>query len=58
MYNLINLGWGKHDVQDGTSFLMSVEYTDKACPAAHTLMAPARPDLYSAKRWQRGALCR
>ncbi|NUT48741.1 MAG: hypothetical protein HOV94_15755 [Saccharothrix sp.] len=45
-------------MSDGSSFIFAVEYTDKACPTANTLMAPARPDLYSAKKWQKGALCR
>lgn len=58
VYNLINMDWQRQEVTDGSSFVFAVEYTDKACPTAYTLMAPARPDLYSAKRWQRGALCR
>ncbi|MEV6236315.1 penicillin acylase family protein [Lentzea sp. NPDC051838] len=57
-YNLINMDWQHQEVSDGSSFIFAVEYTDKACPTAYTLMAPARPDLYSAKKWQKGALCR
>jgi len=57
VYNLINMDWQKQDVSDGSSFIFAVEYTDKACPTAYTLMAPSRPDLYSAKKWQKGALC-
>ncbi|GGU60527.1 penicillin acylase family protein [Lentzea flava] len=58
VYNLINMDWERQEVSDGSSFIFAVEYTDKACPTAYTLMAPARPDLYSAKKWQKGALCR
>ncbi|SEQ60153.1 penicillin acylase family protein [Lentzea albida] len=58
VYNLINMDWQDQEVSDGSSFVFAVEYTDRACPTAYTLMAPARPDLYSAKKWQKGALCR
>lgn len=58
VYNLINMDWRHQEVSDGSSFIFVVEYTDKACPTAYTLMAPARPDLYSQKKWQKGALCR
>ncbi|WP_394616843.1 penicillin acylase family protein [Lentzea sp. JNUCC 0626] len=57
VYNLINMDRQKQEVSDGSSFVFAVEYTDRACPTAYTLMAPARPDLYGAKKWQRGALC-
>jgi acyl-homoserine-lactone acylase len=58
VYNLINMEPGEHRVSDGSSFVFAVEYTDRPCPTAYTIMAPARPDLYSAKKWQKGALCR
>ncbi|MET9229437.1 penicillin acylase family protein [Lentzea sp. NPDC003310] len=58
VYNLVNMTPGKQEVSDGSSFVFAVEYTDEACPTAYTIMAPARPDLYGAKKWQKGALCR
>ncbi|MGI5506020.1 penicillin acylase family protein [Lentzea sp. CA-135723] len=57
VYNLINMDREKQEVSDGSSFVFAVEYTDRVCPTAYTLMAPKRPDLYGAKKWQRGALC-
>jgi hypothetical protein len=47
----------KGDVSDGTSFLLSVEFTDDDCPTVRTLMAPQHPERYSAKTWSRGFLC-